>query len=142
MNSISKTPIPVCEPVKSYLPNSIETNLVKTEYSKLMNRVIDIPMYINGKNVKSKKTRNIYPPHNHKHLIGKYYLAENKFVSVNLSDIDTKSFSNGLIENIKEIEKTESEQSYVANESKLCNWCYYWKECPVKNGSSPSEYIK
>ena len=81
MNSISKTPIPVCEPVKSYLPNSIETNLVKTEYSKLMNRVIDIPMYINGKNVKSKKTRNIYPPHNHKHLIGKYYLAENKHIN-------------------------------------------------------------
>ena len=24
----------------------------------------------------------------------------------------------------------------------LCNWCYYWKECPVKNGSSPSEYMR
>jgi len=75
-------------------------------------------------------------------ILSHYYLAANKFVSVNLSDIDTKSFSDGMIENIKDIEKTEAEQSYVANESKLCNWCYYWKECPVKNGSSPSEYIK
>jgi len=71
-----------------------------------------------------------------------YYVSTNQFVSINLSDIDIESFSDGLIENIQNIERTESEGSYVANESKLCNWCYYWKECPVKNGSSPSEYLR
>ena len=75
-------------------------------------------------------------------MLSHYYLATNQFVSVNLSDIDTKSFSDGLIDNIQKIEETESEETYVANESKLCNWCYYWKECPVKNGSSPSEYMR
>ena len=31
------------------------------EYKKLMNKVVDIPMFINGKNVKSNKTRIICP---------------------------------------------------------------------------------
>ena len=61
---------------------------------------------------------------------------------MNLSEINTKSFSDQLIENIQKIETTEFKQNYVANESKLCNWCYYWNECPVKNGSSPSEYLR
>ncbi len=26
---------------------------------------------------------------------------------------------------------------YPANESILCNWCYYWEECPAKLGSNP-----
>ena len=81
-------------------------------------------------------------PHTNEIMLSHYYLATNQFVSVNLSDIDTKSLSAGLIKNIQEIEKTESEETYVANESKLCNWCYYWKECPAKNGSSPSEYMR
>jgi len=81
-------------------------------------------------------------PETNEIMLSHYYLATNQFVSVNLSDIDTKSFSDGLIDNIQKIEETESEETYVANESKLCNWCYYWKECPVKNGSSPSEYMR
>ena len=81
MNSISKLPIPVCEPIKAYLPDSIETHLVKNEFQKLMKQVIDIPMYINGKYIKSKKTKNIYPPHNHKHLIGKYHVTETSHIN-------------------------------------------------------------
>ncbi|MAQ47838.1 MAG: 1-pyrroline-5-carboxylate dehydrogenase [Flavobacteriales bacterium] len=38
-----------------------------------MNKVVDIPMFINGKNVKSGNTKHIYPPHKNKHIVGKYY---------------------------------------------------------------------
>ena len=72
-NSIPTIPTPKCEPVKSYKPESAERKDAILEYNKLMNKVVDIPMFINGKNVKSKKTKYIYPPHKHKHIVGKYY---------------------------------------------------------------------
>ena len=71
-----------------------------------------------------------------------YYLAMNKLVSIDSSKFDTNSFSLALIENIKTIEDSEKEGNFIANESKLCNWCYYWKECPIKSGNHPSEYLK
>ena len=72
-NCIPIIPAQNCEPVKSYKPGSPERKEAISEYSKLMNKVVDIPMFINGKNVKSNKTKYIYPPHNHKHIVGKYY---------------------------------------------------------------------
>ena len=71
-----------------------------------------------------------------------YYISTNKFVSIDSSDLDIDSFSNGLIENIETIEDSEKENQFIANESTLCSWCYYWKECPRKTGKHPSEYLK
>ena len=31
----------------------------------------------------------------------------------------------------------EKKSDFVANKSVLCNWCYYWEECPAQNGSNP-----
>ena len=56
-NNISKPPIPKCEPVKSYAPNSIERTELQAEYKKAMNKVVEIPMWINGKHIKSKKKK-------------------------------------------------------------------------------------
>ena len=72
-NSIPQIPIATCEPVKSYKPGSIERHNAELEYQKLMKKVIDIPMFINGKNVKSKKIKSITPPHQHQHVVGQYY---------------------------------------------------------------------
>ncbi len=33
--------------------------------------------------------------------------------------------------------KESSDGQFPAKESILCNWCYYWEECPTKNGSNP-----
>ena len=79
-NIISKTPIPSCETVKSYGPGTKERKEALLEYEKLMNKVVDIPMWIDGKNVKSKNIKKISPPHNHKQIVGKYYEGEKKHV--------------------------------------------------------------
>jgi len=79
-NNISKPPIPSCEPVKSYDPGTIERTKVKLEYQKALNRIINIPMWIDGKNIKSKTIKTISPPHNHKHVVGKYYEGNTKHV--------------------------------------------------------------
>ena len=81
MNSISNIPKPVCEPIQTHLPNSKERLLVTNEYNKLMSEVIDIPMYINGENVTSNIKKEIFPPHNHKHLVGTYHQGEERHVN-------------------------------------------------------------
>ena len=80
-NIISTTPIPKCEPVKSYGPETTERKEALMEYDKLMNKVTDIPMWIDGKNIKSKRIKKISPPHNHKQIVGKYYEGDKKHIN-------------------------------------------------------------
>ena len=81
-NSIASVPFPKNEPIRSYEPNSEEKKSVLKTYNKLKQSNIEVPMWINGKSVKSSKTHNMSPPHNHKHSLGKYYLAEKKHVEL------------------------------------------------------------
>ena len=39
------------------------------------------------------------------------------------------------IDNIRS--KISSGGEFLAKKSILCNWCYYWEECPAQNGSNP-----
>ena len=80
-NTIIKPPHAFCETVKSYKPGSKERKELIAEYTKMTNKTIDIPMWINGKNIKSKKKKNISPPHNHKHIIGRYYEGNSTHVN-------------------------------------------------------------
>ena len=73
-------PIAVNEPVKSYAPGSPEREAVLKAYKEMINTTIDVPMYINGKDVTTGNTRTMSPPHDHKHVVGTYHLAEKKHV--------------------------------------------------------------
>ena len=71
-----KVPKAKNEIVKSYRPGSSERkNVIKT-YHKMINSFVAVPMYINGKDVKSKNKKNISPPHDHQKIVGEYYIAE------------------------------------------------------------------
>ncbi len=72
-NSIPIIPIPKCEKVKSYRPGSKERKEIKNEYKKLLNKITTIPMFIDGQNITTNNIVEIYPPHNHKKLVGKYH---------------------------------------------------------------------
>ncbi|MCW2120242.1 L-glutamate gamma-semialdehyde dehydrogenase [Flavobacterium sp. 7A] len=71
-----KTPKAVNEPVKSYAPNSPEKKAVQEAYSKMWNSKIEVPLYIGSEEIKTGNTRNITSPHDHKHCLGTYHLAE------------------------------------------------------------------
>ena len=73
-------PIAVNEPVKSYAPGSPEREAVLKAYNEMINTTVDVPMYINGKDVTTGNTRTMSPPHDHKHVVGTYHLAEKKHV--------------------------------------------------------------
>ena len=71
-----KVPKAKNEIVKSYRPGSSERkNVIKT-YHEMINSFVEVPMYINGKDVKSKNKKTISPPHDHQKIVGEYYIAE------------------------------------------------------------------
>lgn len=71
-----KVPKAINEAVKSYAPNSPEREAVLAAYKKMWNEKIDVPLYIGSKEIRTGNTRNITPPHDHKHIVGSYHLAE------------------------------------------------------------------
>src|SRR5690606_8090009 len=73
-------PIAVNEPVKSYAPGTPEREAVLKAYKEMYNSQVDVPMYINGKDVTTGNTRTMSPPHDHKHIVGTYHLAEKSHV--------------------------------------------------------------
>ncbi len=73
-------PVAINEPVKSYAPGSPERDAVLKTYKKMFNETIDIPMYINGKDVKTGHTNTMSAPHDHQHIVGSYHLAEESHV--------------------------------------------------------------
>ncbi len=70
-------PVPVNEPVKNYAPGSAERIAVKAMLTELRSKELDIPMYIDGKEVRSNDKVRIAPPHDHKHTLG-YFHKSNK----------------------------------------------------------------
>ncbi|MFV9551939.1 L-glutamate gamma-semialdehyde dehydrogenase [Algibacter sp. PT7-4] len=73
-------PIAVNEPVKSYAPGSPERDAVLKAYKAMFNSQIDVPLYINGKNIETGNTRTMSPPHDHQHIVGTYHLAEQNHI--------------------------------------------------------------
>ena len=73
-------PKAVNEPVKGYAPGSPEREEVLATYKAMFNSNIDVPMHINGKEVRTGNTKNITPPHDHKHVVGQYHTADKKHI--------------------------------------------------------------
>jgi 1-pyrroline-5-carboxylate dehydrogenase len=73
-------PVAINEPVKTYAPGSPERKAVLETYKKMFKSKIEVPLYINGEDVKTGNTKPMSPPHDHKHIVGEYHLAEKKHV--------------------------------------------------------------
>jgi 1-pyrroline-5-carboxylate dehydrogenase len=69
-------PKAVNEPVKSYAPNSPEKAAVLAAYEQMWNSKIDVPLYIGSEEIRTGNTRTMSAPHDHKHIVGTYHLAE------------------------------------------------------------------
>jgi 1-pyrroline-5-carboxylate dehydrogenase len=66
-------PEPVNEPVLNYGPRSVERAALKAALEAGRAQQIDIPMYIGGQEVRTGKTLEVRPPHDHKHVIATYH---------------------------------------------------------------------
>ncbi len=73
-------PKAVNEPVKSYAPNSPEKAAVLAAYKKMWNENIDVPLYIGSEEIRTNNTKDMSAPHDHKHIVGKFHLAEKSHI--------------------------------------------------------------
>lgn len=80
-NSNYKVPAPSNEIILNYTEGSIEKKEVLTEYKKMYNEKIKIPLYIGGNEVFTNKTKVISPPHDHNHSIGVYHICDELHVN-------------------------------------------------------------
>lgn len=81
-----QVPTAVNEPVKSYAPGSPEREEVLKQYKTYYNGKVEVPLYIGSEEIKTGNTRPMSPPHEHKHVVGHYHLAEKKHVEQAISN--------------------------------------------------------
>ena len=73
-------PTPANEPVLSYAPGTPEKLALKKPLASLKSKTMDIPMYINGKAVRTGNKIAIHPPHEIKHTLGHFHMGTKKHV--------------------------------------------------------------
>ena len=73
-------PTPANEPVLTYAPGSPEKLALKKALASLKSKTMDIPMYINGKAVRTGNKIAIHPPHEIKHTLGHFHIGSKKHV--------------------------------------------------------------
>ena len=66
-------PQAVNEPILNYAPGSAERQTLKKALSAARSKEKDVPMYINGQEVRTGKTKRMAPPHDHQHTLGYYH---------------------------------------------------------------------
>jgi 1-pyrroline-5-carboxylate dehydrogenase len=79
-NSIYKTPTPINEVVRSYAPGTSDRQLIKAALAEAKSKAYDIPMIINGKEVRTDNLVDLHPPHETKHTLGHYHKGDESHV--------------------------------------------------------------
>jgi 1-pyrroline-5-carboxylate dehydrogenase len=70
-NLFSKAPTPINEPIRSYAPGSTERSSLRSMIKKMKGEQVDIPAFINGKEIRTGNTLNVLAPHEHARVLGK-----------------------------------------------------------------------
>jgi 1-pyrroline-5-carboxylate dehydrogenase len=81
-NAIYNFREPKNEVVLSYSPGSQERKLLEQELTFQKNQVIEIPLIIGGKEIRTGKTGNVVMPSDHGHVLAKYHMAGEMEVSM------------------------------------------------------------
>ena len=72
--------VPINEPVLEYKAKSKEKIKLKNKIDELKNKEIDIPMFIGGKEIRTKNKIRISTPHDHNHTLGYYNKGDESHV--------------------------------------------------------------
>lgn len=75
-----QVPVAVNEPIKGFAPGSPERETVLKQYKAYYKGSVDIPLFIGSKEIRTGNTKPLSPPHDHKHNVGQYHIAEKKHV--------------------------------------------------------------
>ncbi len=81
MNGFFNVPVPVNELVLNYAVGSEERKALKEALAAAKATKVDVPMYIGGNEVRSNKTAEMRPPHEHQHVLGTYHVSDASHVT-------------------------------------------------------------
>ena len=70
-----RVPPPVNEPVKSYAPGSPEKQALKARLASMAKERVDIPIVIDGKEIRTGDIAHSVMPHDHRHVLADYHKA-------------------------------------------------------------------
>ena len=79
-NAIFNFTEPGNEPVLTYLQGSTERKMLEEEIVRQNSQVVDIPLIIGGKEIRTGRTGRIVNPSDHGHLLATYHMATEKEV--------------------------------------------------------------
>ena len=71
--AMSKVPVPVNEPVKGYAPGSPERASLQAQLRTMSVARIDMPLVIDGKDVRTGRLGQAVMPHRHAHVLGDFH---------------------------------------------------------------------
>jgi len=77
---VRRVPQPVNEPVHSYAPGTPIRAELKARLKSMAAEKIDIPLIINGKEIRTGQTHPVTMPHDHGHVLAEYHLASAEHV--------------------------------------------------------------
>ncbi len=81
-NAIINFPLPANEPVKAYMPGSPERVALEAELDRQSKIVVDIPIIIGGKEIRTGDTGTVTCPHDHKHVLATYHKVGKKEIKM------------------------------------------------------------
>ncbi len=81
MNGTSNIPAPRNEPILSYAPGSPERDALKAELKRMSGEVVDIPIIIGGKEIRTGKTHDVVAPHRHSQVLAKVHQADARAIN-------------------------------------------------------------
>ncbi|MGY0798162.1 L-glutamate gamma-semialdehyde dehydrogenase [Lysobacter sp. A286] len=71
--AISTVPVPVNEPVRAYAPGSPERASLQATLARMSGETIEMPLVIDGKDVRTGKLGQAVMPHRHAHVLGDFH---------------------------------------------------------------------
>src|SRR6185503_16791441 len=74
-NGQRRVPAPVNDPIRSYAPGSPERACIKARLTAMAAETIDIPIVIDGREIRTGATAQTVMPHDHHHVLGTYHKA-------------------------------------------------------------------
>ena len=81
-NALFQFKEPKNEPIYSYAPGTPERALLQAEVEKQYNQVIEIPIIIGGKEIKTGKMGKVVMPTEHQHVLANYHMVTEKEVKM------------------------------------------------------------
>jgi len=90
----------VNEPIKDYRANSPEKLSLKNKLQELKSKTFDIPIIINGKEIRTGDLGQCVMPHNHQHILATYHKAGKNEVNIAIDGLleTWKTWSNTPLE--------------------------------------------